>query len=95
MFKKPLLAQKNPKNKNEKKKTKLTVYLENFKLSSLIAFFVTCMQGKGYGWEGKGVCVCLIILICSGISLNEKSKFTCIKRKKIMKLSIKVIRKIN
>lgn len=86
MFKKPLLAQKkNKKQKREKKNKKknLTVYLKkNFKLSSLIAFFVTCMQGKGYGWEGKGVCVCLIILICSGISLNEKSKFTCIKRKK-------------
>lgn len=81
MFKKPLLTQKKQKTKTKTRK-KNNRLLKNFELSSLIAFFVTCMQGNGYGWEGKGVCVCLIILICSGISLKEKSKFTCIKRKK-------------
>lgn len=74
--------QKTKTRKKKQKKKPNSLFKKNFKLSSLIAFFVTCMQGKGYGWEGKGVCVCLIILICSGISLNEKSKFTCIKRKK-------------
>lgn len=55
-FKKPLLTQKT---KTRKKPQKLTVYLKNFKLSSLIAFFVICMQGKGYGWEGKGYVIVL------------------------------------